>query len=133
MQYRSTHSSGFVLLYSISEGRQGRSQDFRKKEARVRLSLQILFNVPCHPYFILQILFNCFYIIESRDYPPSLVRARIGQIWGGGLFAGSLHFRVTTITDHRMPRGHMISVLSLAVWWAKLDKNDKVRHNITHI
>ena len=42
-------------------------------------------------------------------------------------------FRVTTITDCRMPRGHAISVLSLAVWWAKLEKNDKERHNMTQI
>ena len=32
-----------------------------------------------------------------------------------------------------MPRGRAISVLSLAVWWAKLEKNDKVRHNMTQI
>ena len=61
------------------------------------------------------------------------MHARIGQKWGGGLYAGSLHFRVTTITDHRMPRGHVISVLSLAVWSAKLKKNNKVRHNMTQI
>ena len=30
------------------------------------------------------------------------------------LYAGSLHFRVTTITDRRLPRGRAISVLSLA-------------------
>ena len=54
--------------------------------------------------------------IESRDYgPPSFVHASIGQKWGGGLFPGSLQFCVTTITDRRMPRGHAISVLSLAV------------------
>ena len=35
---------------------------------------------------------------------------------------------MTTITGRRMPRGRAISVLSLAVWWAKLEKNDKVRH-----
>ena len=40
---------------------------------------------------------------------------------------------MTTITDRRMPRGRAISVLSLAVWWAKLEKNDKVRHNMTQI
>ena len=40
---------------------------------------------------------------------------------------------MTTITDRRMPRGRTISVLSLAVWWAKLEKNDKVRHNVTQI
>ena len=57
---------------------------------------------------------------------PPFVHARIGQKWGGGLYAGSLHFRVTTITDRRMPRGRAISVLSLTVWWAKLEKNDKV-------
>ena len=61
------------------------------------------------------------------------MHARIGQKWGGGLYAGSLHFRVTTITDRRMPRGRAISVLSLAVWWAKLEKNDKVRHTMTQI
>ena len=32
-----------------------------------------------------------------------------------------------------MPRGCTISVLSLAVWWAKLEKNDKVRHIVTQI
>ena len=40
---------------------------------------------------------------------------------------------MTTITDRRMPRGRAISVLSLAVWWAKLEKNDKVRHITTQI
>ena len=65
--------------------------------------------------------------------PPPFVHARIGQKWGGGLCAGSLHFRVTTVTDGRMPRGRAISVLSLAVWWAKLEKNNKVRHNMTQI
>ena len=61
------------------------------------------------------------------------MHARIGQKWGGGLYVGSLHFRVTTITDRRMPRGHAISILSLAVWWAKLERNDKVRHNMAQI
>ena len=37
---------------------------------------------------------------------------------------------MTTITDVGMPRGRAISVLSLVVWWAKLEKNDKIRHNI---
>ena len=40
---------------------------------------------------------------------------------------------MTTITDRRMPRGRAMSVLSLAVWWAKLEKNDKVRHDMTQI
>ena len=61
------------------------------------------------------------------------MHARIGQKWGGGLYAGSLHFRVTTITYRRMPRGRAISTLSLAVWWEKFEKNDKVRHNMTQI
>ena len=52
---------------------------------------------------------------------------------GGNLYTGSLHFRVTTITDRLMPRGRAIFVLSLAVWWAKLEKNDKVGHNMTQI
>ena len=34
---------------------------------------------------------------------------------------------------HQLPRGHVISVLSLAVWWAKLEKNDKVRRIMTQI
>ena len=61
------------------------------------------------------------------------MHARFGQKWGGGLYAGSLLFCVTTITDRRMPRGRAISVLFLAVWWAKLEKNNKVRHNVTQI
>ena len=40
---------------------------------------------------------------------------------------------MTTVTDRRMPRGHAISVIFLAVWWAKLEKNNKVRHNVTQI
>ena len=40
---------------------------------------------------------------------------------------------MTTITDRRMPCGRAISILSLAVWWAKLEKNDKVSHNMTQI
>ena len=38
-----------------------------------------------------------------------------------------------TITDRRMPRGSAISALSLAVWWAKLENDDKVRHIVTQI
>ena len=45
---------------------------------------------------------------------------RIGQKWEGGLYAGSLHFRVTTITTVEY---------NVVVWWTKLEKNDKVRHN----
>ena len=41
---------------------------------------------------------------------------------------------MTTITDRRMQRGRAICSLSgLAVWWAKLEKNHKVRHNMTQI
>ena len=40
---------------------------------------------------------------------------------------------MTTITDRRISRGRTISVLSLVVWWAKLEKNDKVRHIVTQI
>ena len=61
------------------------------------------------------------------------MHARIGQKWGEGLYAGFLHFHVITITDRRMPRGRAISVFSLAVWWTKLEKNDKIRHNMTQI
>ena len=53
---------------------------------------------------------------------------------GGGLYVGSQHFHVMTITDRRMPHGRLISVLSVAVWWVKLEKNDdSVRHNMTQI
>ena len=76
---------------------------------------------------------SLYYRRIPRLHPPPFVHTRIGQKWGGGLYAGSLHFRVTTITDRRMPCGRVISVLSLAVWWAKLEKNDKVRHNMTQI
>ena len=47
------------------------------------------------------------YIVESRNYAPLFVYASIGRKWGGGLFLGSLHFRVTTITDRRMPCAKM--------------------------
>ena len=40
---------------------------------------------------------------------------------------------MTTITDRRMPRERAISILSLAIWWEKLEKNDKVRHNVTQV
>ena len=49
------------------------------------------------------------------------------------VYAGSLHFCVTIITSRQTPRGCVISALSLAVWWAKFEKNDKVRHNMTQI
>ena len=37
---------------------------------------------------------------------------------------------MTTITSCRIPRGRAIFALSLAIWWAKLDK---VRHNMIQI
>ena len=40
---------------------------------------------------------------------------------------------MTTITDRRMPRGRAISVFSLAVWWAKLEKNDEVTYNAEEV
>ena len=41
---------------------------------------------------------------------------------------------MTTITDHRMPRGRTISVLSLAVCVGKIEKQkDIVRHNMIQI
>ena len=52
---------------------------------------------------------------------------------GRGLIRGILTF---PCDDHYRPpnaRGRAISVLSLAVWWAKLEKNDKVRHMMTQI
>ena len=58
------------------------------------------------------------------------MHARIGQNWGGGLCAGSLHFRVTIITNRRIQRGRAISSLSGSLV-GKLENNDKVRHNMT--
>ena len=49
---------------------------------------------------------------------------------GRGLIHGTVTFPCDNHYDHRMPRGHTISVLSLAVWWAKLDK---VRYNMAQI
>ena len=63
--------------------------------------------------------------VESHNYASPFVHANIGQNKGGGLYTGSLHFRVTTITDRRMPHGCMIPVLSLAIWLAKLKKTTK--------
>ena len=40
---------------------------------------------------------------------------------------------MTTITNRRMPHGHTISALSLAVRWVKLEKSNKVSHNVTQI
>ena len=40
---------------------------------------------------------------------------------------------MTTIVDRRMPLGRAMSLLSLAVWWAKLEKNNKIRYNVTQI
>ena len=54
--------------------------------------------------------------------PLPFVHANVGQNRGGGLFTGEWYLHVMTITDQRMPRGHAISALSLAVWWAKLEK-----------
>ena len=42
---------------------------------------------------------------------------------------GSLHFRVTIITDLRTPLGCTICALCLAVNWQNSRKTTKVRHN----
>ena len=55
--------------------------------------------------------------------------ASIWKTQGVGLYAGSVHFCVMTITDYRMPREHAVFALSLAVWWVKLEINEKVRYN----
>ena len=49
------------------------------------------------------------------------------------MIVGSLPFCVMTITHCRMPRGHMISVLSHAVWWVKLEINKTVKHDNNNI
>ena len=65
--------------------------------------------------------------------PLPFVHASIGQNRGGVLFAGQWYLHVMTIIDQRIPHGRAISTLSLAVWWEKLDKSYKVRHNMTQI
>ena len=61
----------------------------------------------------------------QRLCSPPLVHTSTGQNRGGGLYEGSLLFRVTTVKC----RVGAQSALFLAVWWAKFEKNDKVRHN----
>ena len=67
--------------------------------------------------------------VESHNYAPPL-HASIRKKLGGGLHMRSLHFRVMTITNNQMPHGRAIFVLSLTVWWAKLEK---VRLNMTQM
>jgi hypothetical protein len=68
--------------------------------------------------------------VQYRRIPrlrPPFLHASIGHKWWGGLYAGLWHFRMTTFTDRRMPHGRATSA---PVWGPKLEKNDKVRHNI---
>ncbi len=83
---------------------------------------------------VIHTYYTCTCTVESRDYaPPPFLYASIGEKWGGGLYSGSVHFRLTTITDRWLPHGRAISALSLAAWGAKLEKNDKVRHITTQM
>ncbi|MCG8622896.1 MAG: hypothetical protein MJE68_12990 [Proteobacteria bacterium] len=63
--------------------------------------------------------------VESRDYAPLMCMLALGKSG-----EGARRIRVMTITD---PRGRAISVFSLAVWWVKLEKKYKIRHNMTQI
>ena len=69
------------------------------------------------------------YTVESRDHAPPFVHARIGQ----KLIRGrSLHFRVTTITDHWMPRGRDLCTFSGCLV-GKPRENDKIGIIMTQI
>ena len=72
-----------------------------------------------------------YYRSIPRIRPPFL-HASMRQNRGGGLCAGSWYSRVTTITDRWSPRRRAISVLLLAIWWIKLEKNDKVSFDMTY-
>ena len=63
---------------------------------------------------------------------PSFVHARIRQKWGGGLYAGLLHFRVTT---NSRPSNTMWArdLFSLRLFGGQNEKDDKVRHIMTQI
>ena len=65
-------------------------------------------TLECQPlyHFHIHVQVAKFSTIESRDYATS-------PLCMLALYRGSLHFHVTTITDHRMPRGCAISILSL--------------------
>ena len=75
---------------------------------------------------------QCTCTVESHNYasPHLLCMLALGKTGEG---AYSCYLLVTTITDRQMPHGHAISALSLAVWWAKLEKSDKISHNMTQI
>jgi hypothetical protein len=68
--------------------------------------------------------------VESRDYaPPPLCMLALGKS-GEGAYTRDPNISawrpLPTVECH-------VGARSLAVWWAKLEKNDKVRHNMTQI
>ena len=88
------------------------SQTCSQEKQEVILRAFLDFPIPLHPPPPSEKLYCTCQVHTYRRIPrirPPFVHARIGQKWGGGLYAGSLHFRVTTITSRRMPRGRAIS------------------------
>ena len=72
---------------------------------------------PCNFFYYRTIL---------QIYTPPFLHASIRQNRGEGLCVGSWYFCVVIITDQQLPCGREISVFLLAVWWRKLEKNNKV-------
>ena len=66
--------------------------------------------------------------------PPPLCMLALGKI-GEAAYSQELFIsaRRPLLTIECHVGACMISVLSLAVWWGNLKKNDKVRHNMTQI
>ena len=67
---------------------------------------------------ILDTKYSFMVLPQNPAITPTFVHASIGQQWGGGIYVGSLHFRVMTITNRQMPL-----VRDLCTLAAKLKKN----------
>ena len=76
-------------------------------------------------------LHMCTDTMESLNTTPLCMLA-LGKT-GEGAYAWDPCICVMTITDHRMPCRCSVSALFLAVWWAKLDINEKIRHDMTQM
>ena len=80
----------------------GCNQVFLDEQQTVK-QVELIWQLLSHILLIIR-LSKCLDTVESNDYappPPPFVHASIGQNRGGGIYAGSLHFHVVTITDHQ--------------------------------
>ena len=55
----------------------------------------------------------------------------LGENRGGGVCEGSIHFRVTTISDRQSPRGRAMSARTFTA--SVMEKNDKVSLDMTQV